>query len=182
MHKLLPWLLRHEVEHSITPRRPGDPSGPEEATAELLSMAAPAQAELASAMPPFEQYGRTDPASAAVVEDWKLLPAANSGKAQRLADQYAGRRDAIDRIAKLAGIDVDTSFGYAKGRDVLQSSSVHAAGTLAGEFQERLGLGPDERYELVRALVGLFNKPPKDVERRVAEISARFGLGSATER
>jgi hypothetical protein len=169
-------LLRHEVEHTVTP---GD-SGLEEGIAEALSTARPAAAAGRYDLPPAaHRYGRTDHVSAAAAADWgpHVEPNRNVQASESSNEHYVSRQNVVVDLLKLAGIDRSTRAGYSAARDVLQApASRNVPGALADAIIAANGLDPAVREPLRVRIRDIDSSSASDP---VAALRKDFGISSS---
>lgn len=151
--QFLPNLIRHEVEHSVTPARPGEMDALEEGIAEALRTSLPVAAAARHDLPAAaRRYGRVDTASAQATAGWRPHPPVDAERraAGTTSNQvYVDRRDVVGDLLRLAGIDRHTRAGYAAAREVLQVPAIsRVPGALADAVIATHGLDPARREGL----------------------------------
>ena len=177
--KFLPHLLRHEVEHSVTPPksivRPAI-AGLEEGIAETLSTARPAATASRFDLPSRPLTPVAD--ALAATAGWRAVPrkpAAVSEAAQASNAVYAKRQDLVGQLLEVAGVDRHTRDGYATARQLLQGTPIERVpGHLADTIIARHDLDPKVREPLRLRIRDITESTAADP---IAALRERFGIG-----
>lgn len=171
-NRFMPGLLRHEVEHTITPS-PGGPDYLEEGTAEVLSNARPVAAAARHDLPPVSRFGRVSGPARDATAGWQHIAPFPKGESPSNA-RYDARRQTVLGLLELAGISPDSRAGYDKARVLLQGAPLDdVPHRVASAISERHRLDPARLDALTRAVTVLESVRPED---RIDSLRREFGL------
>ena len=181
MRDFLPHLLRHEIEHTVSQAGVRGSSSLEEGLAEALSTSPLAKRAGNYDLPAAaHRYGRTDQVSAAATAGWEPYPmedkpTASKGKSSNA--EYDRRHGLTTQLIKLAGINMQTTAGYADARDLLQGQSVlFVPGRIADKLIDVHQLDPSIRERLRMRVRDVTSTKAADP---IGDLRRDFGIDTA---
>jgi hypothetical protein len=180
LHAGISLMMRHEMEHSVTPSS-GDVleglRGLEEGIAETLATARTTRAVAQHDLPSVRLWGVITDASARATDGWDAAPRGSlteHDSKQQSNQVYVQRAALVRNLAQLAGADVDTRAGYAAARDLLQGHALaRVPGVLADTIIARHELSRDIREPLRLAIRDITESASLDP---IADLRTRFGI------